>query len=95
MSISAQQIIQVSELARIEIEPSQVDSITKKISEIISFVGQLKSLETKNIEPLYNPLDAVQELRSDKITEIDQSEDFLEIAPSVENNLFVVPKVIS
>ena len=94
MPITPKQIIQISNLARIKIEKDQVHRLTEKIGEIISFVDKLKTIDTNEIEPLLNPLDAIQKLRSDKITEIDESENFLGIAPSVRKNLFVVPKVI-
>ena len=94
MSITQKQILDVSDLARIKIEREEVNLLTDKIEEIISFVDELKDTDTNQIEPLFNPLDAVQTLRADEITEIDESEKFLSIAPSVENNLFLVPKVI-
>ena len=94
MPITSKQIIQISNLARIKIEKDQVHILTEKIGEIISFVDKLKTIDTNEIEPLLNPLDAIQKLRSDKITEIDESENFLGIAPSVSKNLFVVPKVL-
>tara|TARA_B100000965_G_scaffold263724_2_gene222625 strand:+ start:355 stop:642 length:288 start_codon:yes stop_codon:yes gene_type:complete len=94
MRITPEQIIQISNLARIKIEQDQVNLLTEKIGEIISFVDRLKTIDTNEIEPLFNPLDAIQKLRSDKITEIDESEKFLGIAPSVRKNLFVVPKVL-
>ncbi len=94
MSITPKQILEVSDLARIKIEREEVDLLTDKIREIISFVDKLKGTDTNEIEPLFNPLDAVQTLRADEITEIDESTKFLSIAPSVENNLFLVPKVI-
>ena len=94
MPISSKQILQVSDLARIKIEQDQINLLTEKIGEIISFVDKLKTIDTDGIVPLFNPLDAVQKLRSDAITEIDESEKYLEIAPVVENNLFIVPKVI-
>ena len=88
MPITSEQIFQISELARIKIDRDQTDLLTEKIGEIISFVGQLKNVETDNIDPLYNPLDAIQKLRPDVVTETDQRERFLGIAPSVEENLF-------
>ena len=94
MPITPKQIIQISNLARIKIEKDQVHRLTEKIGEIISFVDKLKTIDTNEIKPLLNPLDAIQKLRSDKITEIDESENFLGIAPSVSKNLFVVPKVL-
>ena len=47
-----------------------------------------------DIEPMANPLDAVQRLRPDEVTESDQRELFQAIAPATENGLYLVPKVI-
>ena len=94
MPITPKQIIQISNLARIKIEQDQVHQLTEKIGEVISFVDELTKIDTNEIEPLFNPLDAIQKLRFDKITEVDESEKFLGIAPLVRKNLFVVPQVI-
>ena len=44
--------------------------------------------------PLSNPMDAIQRLRDDVVTEKNRREDFQAIAPAVENGLYLVPKVI-
>ena len=41
-----------------------------------------------------NPLDANQRLRSDSVTETDRHREFQQIAPAVEADLYLVPKVI-
>jgi aspartyl-tRNA(Asn)/glutamyl-tRNA(Gln) amidotransferase subunit C len=41
-----------------------------------------------------HPLDMVQRLRPDVVTEVDQREAFQEHAPAVQDGLFLVPKVI-
>jgi aspartyl-tRNA(Asn)/glutamyl-tRNA(Gln) amidotransferase subunit C len=46
------------------------------------------------VEPLAHPLDMAQRLREDAVTESDQHEYFQSIAPQVESDLYLVPKVI-
>ena len=41
-----------------------------------------------------HPLDAVQRLRADEVTELNQREAFQAIAPNAEQGLYLVPKVI-
>jgi aspartyl-tRNA(Asn)/glutamyl-tRNA(Gln) amidotransferase subunit C len=41
-----------------------------------------------------HPLDAVQRLREDVVTEGDQRAAFQAVAPQVERGLYLVPKVI-
>ena len=44
--------------------------------------------------PLAHPLDAVQRLRTDEVTETDQREAFQSNASQTEDGLYLVPKVI-
>jgi aspartyl-tRNA(Asn)/glutamyl-tRNA(Gln) amidotransferase subunit C len=41
-----------------------------------------------------HPLDAVQRLRPDAVTETDERDRYQENAPSVSDGLYLVPKVI-
>jgi len=41
-----------------------------------------------------HPLDAVQRLRGDQVTETNQREAFQAIAPATEDGLYLVPRVI-
>ncbi|MCL4161755.1 UNVERIFIED_CONTAM: hypothetical protein GTU68_007690 [Idotea baltica] len=41
-----------------------------------------------------HPQDAVQRLRDDAVTEINQREKLMSNAPLIENGLFLVPKVL-
>jgi aspartyl-tRNA(Asn)/glutamyl-tRNA(Gln) amidotransferase subunit C len=54
----------------------------------------MNQVDTSGVEPLSNPLDATQRLRTDEVSEIDQREHFQQIAPDVEQGFYRVPKVI-
>jgi aspartyl-tRNA(Asn)/glutamyl-tRNA(Gln) amidotransferase subunit C len=54
----------------------------------------MQAVDTRGIEPMSHALDLVQRLREDKVTEHDQRSEFQEIAPQVEGDLYLVPKVI-
>jgi len=41
-----------------------------------------------------HPLDVVQRLRDDKVTESDQRDEFQNVAPATQEGLYLVPKVI-
>jgi aspartyl-tRNA(Asn)/glutamyl-tRNA(Gln) amidotransferase subunit C len=81
-------------LARIRIGDDQIGQVTRRISEILHMVDQLQAVDTSEVEPLANPLDATQRLRPDEVTEGDRRDAFQAIAPAVENGLYLVPKVI-
>lgn len=88
------EIKKLAELARIEIADSTVDDVAQSITDILNLVGQLQAADTENVEPMAHPLDAIQKLRNDTVTEENQREHFQTIAPATENGLYLVPRVI-
>ena len=94
MAIEQDQIEKIAELARIRIAQDQIGEVTERITEILHMVDQLQAVDTSAVEPMANPVDAVQRLRADEVTESNRREAFQAIAPSVESGLYLVPKVI-
>jgi len=79
---------------RIRLDDEQIPALENDLSNILSLVDQLSAANTDNVEPLAHPLDAVQRLRADEITESNQREAFQATAPATENGLYLVPRVI-
>lgn len=94
MSISKEEVLKVAHLARLAISDDKVNEYTQTLSNILDLVAQMNSVNTDNVLPVYNPLDAVQSLREDEVTEKDQRELYQSIAPRIEEGLYLVPKVI-
>jgi aspartyl-tRNA(Asn)/glutamyl-tRNA(Gln) amidotransferase subunit C len=94
MAIEQEEIEKIAALARIRIGDDQIVQVTRRISEILHMVDQLQAVDTSQVEPLANPLDATQRLRPDEVTEDNRRDAFQAIAPAVENGLYLVPKVI-
>jgi len=94
MAIEQDEIKKIAELARIRIADDQIGEVTQRITEILGMVDQLQAADTAGIEPMANPLDAIQRLRADEVTETNRRDAFQAIAPAVENGLYLVPKVI-
>ena len=94
MAIEQDEIEKIAELARIRIADTQIGQVTQRIIEILHMVDQLQAVDTSDIEPMANPLDATQLLRADEVTEGNRREAFQAIAPAVENGLYLVFKVI-
>tara|TARA_B110000444_G_C18790059_1_gene571991 strand:+ start:798 stop:1085 length:288 start_codon:yes stop_codon:yes gene_type:complete len=94
MSLDQQDIEGIAVLARLRLNQSEIPEITQRIISILSMVDQMQSVDTENIKPMANPMDATQRLRADQVTEKNQREKFQAIAPSAEKGLYLVPKVI-
>lgn len=87
-------IQKIAHLARLHISEEVADETAKRITDVLKLVDQLQEADTSDIAPMAHPLDAVQRLRPDRVTEADVREAFLRIAPQAEDGLYLVPKVI-
>lgn len=94
MSLSVDQVRQVAHLARLEIRPEQVEHYAAQLSRILELVGQLSKVDTAGVTPMAHPLAMTQRLRPDGVTEPNRRQDYQAHAPSVQDGLFLVPKVI-
>lgn len=94
MAIDRDTIENVAKLARLKLDEAQTDDVMQSISDILSMVDTLQSVNTDNVEPMANPHDATQRLRADEVTETNQREAFQALAPAAEEGLYLVPKVI-
>ncbi len=94
MSLTTDDVNQIAYLARLGIDHQDTSSYTQNLSDMLELVAQMQAVNTENIEPMAHPLDNIQRLRPDIITETNQRDAFQTIAPQVEDKLYLVPKVI-
>ncbi len=94
MSLDESDVERIAHLARLEIDPADIDGYRRNLSDILAFVEQMNAMDTTGVEPMAHPLDAAQRLREDKVSEENQRSAFQAIAPQVERGLYLVPKVI-
>lgn len=94
MALSAENVNKIAWLARILIDENDIGRYAMDISGILDFVEQLSAVDTSEVVPMAHPLDHVQPLRPDRVTEKDHRDYFQLQAPKVEAGLYLVPKVI-
>ena len=94
MSLTTDEVKKIAHLARLGIDKQDVESYAKDLSGILDLMARMSELNTDGIEPMAHPMDQVQRLRADVVTELDNHEKFQAIAPQVEAGLYLVPKVI-
>lgn len=94
MALDSTEIGNIANLARLAIEEKDVPEYQKNLSSILDLAVQMQSVNTDNVEPMAHPMDAVQRLRADEVTEVNQREALQAVAPATEEGLFLVPKVI-
>jgi aspartyl-tRNA(Asn)/glutamyl-tRNA(Gln) amidotransferase subunit C len=94
MSVTSSDIAKLARLARIQISEAAANEAAQSISDVLALVDQLQAVNTDGVTPMAHPMDAVQRLRPDVITETNQRELFQSIAPAIQDGLYLVPQVI-
>jgi aspartyl-tRNA(Asn)/glutamyl-tRNA(Gln) amidotransferase subunit C len=94
MALDKSEVEKIAHLARLQLSEDDVGEVTKRITDILALIDQMQSVDTENVDPLAHPLDVVQRLREDEVTEQNQRDELQKLAPLSEDGLFLVPKVI-
>jgi aspartyl-tRNA(Asn)/glutamyl-tRNA(Gln) amidotransferase subunit C len=94
MALDKSDVESIAHLARLAISEEDVPAYAETLSNILTLVEQMNSVDTSGVSPMAHPLDMAQRLREDVVSEENQREHLQQHAPAVEDGLFLVPKVI-
>ncbi len=94
MSFKADDVQAVAHLARLAIDDARVPDYARDLSRILELVEQMNGLDTDQVAPLAHPLDMVQRMRADEVTESVDRAACQAVAPEVEQGLYLVPRVV-
>ncbi|MDT8363656.1 MAG: Asp-tRNA(Asn)/Glu-tRNA(Gln) amidotransferase subunit GatC [Nitrosomonas sp.] len=94
MTLSIDDIKRTARLAQIETSEQEAQQTLEQLSAIFELIAQMQQVDTTDVAPMSHAQDMVQRLRDDQVTETDQHLLFQSIAPQVEADLYLVPRVI-
>ena len=84
----------ISYLSRLKIDDEKEEKIINDLVNIIEFVDQLNNVDTSEIVPLANPLEKTAKTRKDIVTAKNLKKELLDVAPSANEDYFLVPRVV-
>ncbi len=85
----------LAHLSRIQLNEDEVRDLQKDLSQLLDYVGQLKSLPTDKVEPTNAVLPAYNRFRKDEVKPSLPAEKALANAPERMGDFFRVPRVIT
>ena len=94
MPIDKNQVKKVAKLSRISLDDNKIDSLSKDLDSILTFVERLNELDTKEIKTLKSITGKTLEARSDIVDDGKIKNDILKNSPEKNEDFFIVPKVI-
>jgi aspartyl-tRNA(Asn)/glutamyl-tRNA(Gln) amidotransferase subunit C len=94
MKISKQEVEHVAKLARLELSEQEKEMLTDQLSNILTYVETLNSVDTHGIEPTSHVLDIKNVMRDDVVMPGLTQEQALANAPDKAAGHYKVPKII-
>ncbi len=98
MSLSPDQIQRIARLARIAIGEGESEAVRERLNRVLGLIDAMQKIDTGGVMPMAHPLEDYvpdgQRVRPDEVTEADRHAEFQALAPAVERDLYLVPKVI-
>jgi len=94
MLINRKEVEQISVLAKLSVSESEIDAITTSLDSVVEMINHINEVDTENVKPMANPMDATQRLRADVVTETSNKDKLLSMAKQVDEDYYLVPTVV-
>jgi aspartyl-tRNA(Asn)/glutamyl-tRNA(Gln) amidotransferase subunit C len=94
MALTRDEVLHVASLARLSLEPAEIELFTGQLNNILAYVEKLQELNTEGVTPLAHVVPVSNVFREDAVREGLDRETALSNAPAREEGAFVVPRII-
>jgi aspartyl-tRNA(Asn)/glutamyl-tRNA(Gln) amidotransferase subunit C len=94
MSLSITEVAKVAVLARLRVNPDELETFTGQLNTIVDYVAQLQELDTTGVEPLAHGVEVRNVFRDDMRGPALDREKALVNAPERNEVSFLVPAVL-
>ena len=93
--ISGDEVKKVAQLARLELNESEIIHHAAQLEKILDYINQLEKINTENIPCTTRAIEVINVFRKDEKIDYENYNELLDLAPSRENKFFKVPKIIN
>ena len=94
MALTLDDVTRIAHLARIDVSADEAAEVHRRMTGIFTLIEAMRAVDTEGVEPMSHAQVAGLRTRDDTVTESDQHTLFQSVAPQVEADLYLVPKVI-
>jgi len=95
MKVTKDTVKYVAQLARVKLEPKEIESLTKDLDGILGYIDKLNSLDTKETQPSSHVQYLKNVFRKDEISPSLPLDKVFSNAPEKQDSFFKVPQVIN
>ncbi len=94
MSLSTEQVQHIARLARLGLEPEEIERLRPQLSDIIAYAEKVGEVATTDVPPTGHAYPLRNVLREDVPQESLPPEEAISTAPRAEDGRFHVPRIV-
>ena len=92
--VSKEEILHIANLARLNLEEDEIEKYRENLQDILNFANVVNNPPVEGLDVTIGANEAKNVFRKDEIKVFEDTEGLLQNAPSQEQNMFKLPKVI-
>lgn len=95
MQIKDEEVLHIAKLARLNLQENEIQDYKKNLEEILEFADTINKVDTDNIDETIGINENYNVFRKDEIVSESDKDELLANAPSQDEGMFRIPKVIN
>jgi aspartyl-tRNA(Asn)/glutamyl-tRNA(Gln) amidotransferase subunit C len=95
MSISKDEIIHIAKLASLNLSDEEIEKYTSDMQEILEFANTVNNVKTDDIKETIGANGNYNVFRKDEVKQTITKDELLKNAPSQDEGMFRIPRVIN
>lgn len=92
--VSKEEILHIANLARLNLEEDEIEKYRENLQDILNFANVVNNAPVEGLDVTIGANEEKNVFRKDEINVFGDTESLLQNAPSQEQNMFKLPKVI-
>ena len=94
MKVSREEILHIANLAMLNLEENEIEKYRENLVDILNFSETIKNAPTENLDITIGANEAKNIFRKDEVKKFEDTASLLQNAPTQDQNMFKIPKVI-
>lgn len=94
MKVSKEEILHIADLADLYLEENEIEQYINNLQDILDFADVVNNANTEGLDITIGTNETKNVFRKDEVVNFEDKEALMQNAPSKEQNMFKVPKVL-
>ena len=95
MQVSKEEILHIANLAQLTLEENEIEKYQTNLEEILNFANIVNNAPVEGLDVTIGTNEAKNVFRKDEVKIFEDNDSLLQNAPTQEQHMFKIPKVIN